>query len=288
MKMWSTINIIAAVGCVLYAIWKRIKQPKDVKDVVGDFLNYVDSQSLISINTGPVSRQRPRDRPGFSIFLATGGILAGVFLCINSGHYIWAVILQVLSVALAGYALWTRGPFSLVVLVIVLVSFGVGGGAMWLTHWLSWSPFWVINIGWVAALLFFLVLFFIFDEYRERRKKLPIAVDYERAREERMISEARSGKSLVPEFDSLVEELLRIDRYELDDNKKTSTRAFQIGVILHQMSGGSVKMMREAHLRVEMYHKSGPIAARQLSACWDDIGPPRGEYRVPGETLWSD
>lgn len=93
-----------------------------------------------------------------------------------------------------------------------------------------------------------------------------------------MFTDAKTGVSLEPEFDSLVEDLLRIERY-LPGGGPDPT-AYEIGERLYRI--GKVRMMKEACARVAT--KRGSIA--ELSACWDGIGAKTGI--IPGENAWID
>lgn len=105
-----------------------------------------------------------------------------------------------------------------------------------------------------------------------------VLIKEQASEERRLFADAKSGISLGLEFDSMVEDLLRIERYV--PGGRPDPTAYLIGERLYRL--GNVKMMKEACARVAM--KRGSIA--ELSACWDGIGAKTGI--IPGENAWFD
>ena len=97
MKIWSILNIIAAVVCVISAIWIRAATCEfDISALIEKARR---GTSGLAVSMVEIPAGRPW-RPEFLVLLTAGGMFAGTFLCIHSGHHIWAVILQIVSITL--------------------------------------------------------------------------------------------------------------------------------------------------------------------------------------------
>lgn len=105
-----------------------------------------------------------------------------------------------------------------------------------------------------------------------------------KSEEARMMADATAGRSLGPEVDALVDELLQIDRFIPGGVR--NARAREIGAVLYSKGNGHVRLMLEAYFRVQQHHACGAIAARELSACWSGLGATTAIS--PGENAWVD
>ena len=92
-----------------------------------------------------------------------------------------------------------------------------------------------------------------------------------------MENDARAGRSLGPEIDSLVTELLDIGQHDgflsLEpggkfDEGKRHIRARQIGEKLNQL--GELRLMQAVYYRITV--NAGSIRSRGLEFAWRDIG----------------